>query len=108
MRTKEGQTLHDTWVSGAGRFLRGKGFDTVYVDLPNCAKPPKLNGYIPDVYAIKNKALFPGSSLNVSEVYIVEVETEDSKSTLETLLQHFSLRKWAQDNRAVFEVVIAK
>jgi len=106
MRTKEGQKLHDSFVAAVAGMLVKRGFNRVFADLPGRTKPPKLNGYIPDIYAVKVER-FQGLPF-AREVVVVEVETEDTQNTLQTLLQHMALRKWAIDNRAAFEVIIAK
>lgn len=108
MRTKEGQEKHDKFVGTAALFLKQKGFNKMYVDLPNFAKPPKVNGYIPDIYAVKTKLLISGLTLPV-ETLLVEVETEDTQNTMSAMLQHFAFQKWASENRQTFfEVIIAK
>jgi len=107
MRTKEGQKLHDSFVAAVAGVLVKKRFNRVFADLPGRTKPPKLNGYIPDVYAVKVGTSLVGLPV-VTAIFVVEVETEDTQSTPTTLLQHLALRKWAIDNRAAFEVVVAK
>lgn len=106
IRTKERQELHDSFVAVVADILVKRGFNIVFADLPGKTKPPKLNGHIPDVYAIKvEKSLF-GSS--VIATFVVEVETEESLNGLTTVLQHLAFRTWAINNKAVFEVVVAR
>ena len=106
MRTKQGQELHDSFVGAVVTLLWQRGFNPIYADLPTKAKPPVLNGYVPDVYAIKNQMSSLGFPMNT--VHIVEVETEDTVNTAETNRQLSAFRQWATTNNATFDVVVAK
>lgn len=96
-RTKEGQEKHDTRVASVAINKRQQGFGTVSADLPGHPKPPNLNGHIPDVYA-ELTGLF-----GLKTIHVVEVETNASDDAD----QHLAFRRWARDNGATFEVVMA-
>lgn len=85
MRTKEGQTRHDSEVFRIGNEALGRGWKTVFVDLPGYSKPPIINGHIPDVYGTDG----------YSEL-VAEVETEDTKISHE-VVQHSAFRRWQNE-----------
>lgn len=82
-RTKENQNTHDKAVASWAQVLLNKGWKIVYADLPNKAKPPKIGGYIPDIYGVYG-----------SQEIIIEVETEDSKNSDHTKMQINAFNLW--------------
>lgn len=107
IRTKEGQTLHDSWVAVIADLLVKSGFNLVFADIPGKAKPPTLYGHIPDVYALKVEDRLQGMP-TITARAVIEVETEDTYNSITTLFQHYAFRKWAADNNAFFRVITAK
>ncbi|MBU0964105.1 hypothetical protein KKC06_03640 [Patescibacteria group bacterium] len=93
-RGKVGQTKHDKKVSQRLDFYKERGFRT-WADLPNRAKPPKVGGRIPDIYARKKSKLF-----------VEEIETPVTRNT--DTKQHQQLRKGTKDLGGKFNIKIAK
>lgn len=98
------QKVHDECVAFNALILRKKGH-VVFADLPGFTKPPILNGRIPDIYAIKRRQAY--GQLYFKEIVILEVETKESKDTIETFFQHLSFKAWASNNGAKFIKIIA-
>lgn len=71
-RGKIGQAKHDRKVRQRLDYYRGKGF-RVWADLPDRARPPKVGGVIPDIYARKKKKLF------VEEIETPSTQESDKK-----------------------------
>ncbi len=84
MRTKEGQAKHDAEVARQARMLINAGWRTVFADLPNLARPPKVGSFIPDVYANHG-----------AKECIVEVETLDSINSDQAKQQKAAFQAWA-------------
>lgn len=53
-RTKTGQKRHDKAVLRSVKWYEGQGYK-VKADLPNCDKPKRIKGYVPDWIAKKGK-----------------------------------------------------
>ena len=103
MRTKENQTSHDSQVGIQANSLIDKGFNKIFVDLPGYAKPPTINGHIPDVFAQK---ILNGI---ITETAIIEIETEDTLSTPHTFMQHSVFKQYATSRpNTWFATVIAR
>ena len=93
-RGKRGQEKHDSKVIKELDRLRGGGY-RVWADLPGRAKPPKVGGVIPDIYARKGK-----------DLVIEEIETP---STLQKdKPQQEKLRKGAKEKGGTFRTLLAK
>lgn len=84
IRTKVNQKKHDVGVSNFARQVILAGWNTVWSDLPGNIKPPIINGFIPDIYAIHNDG----------ERYLVEIETADSINTQHALRQKSAFQIW--------------
>jgi len=70
--------IHEVMVRTRAKNLKTEGY-TVYADISGYTKPPQINGYIPDIYAVKD-------NLKI----IVEVETCDTISDEHTRNQYLS------------------
>lgn len=77
-------TKHDQAVLAWGKAFAKAGW-TTYVHLPGYDRPPLINGYIPDVYAVHG-----------IEVTILEVEDEESITSQHTKLQLAAFDAWAK------------
>ena len=88
------QTKHDSKVLSVALELTDKGY-SVWADLPEYARPPELNGAIPDVYA-------EGHGLKLA----YEIEHKDSIATTVSTNQIIKLQNWANgvQNR-IFEII---
>lgn len=93
-RTKQGQELHDRKVAEVARNLERRGYD-VRADLPGHPRPPAIDGYVPDVVAVKGR-----------KVLVREVETQGTVATDRD--QHRAFDEWAERNSADFRILIAK
>ena len=93
-RGKIGQAKHDQRVQQRLDYYKEKGF-RVWADLPKRAKPPKVGGVIPDIYARKKKKLF-----------VEEIETPSTKDTDQP--QQQKLRKGTKKIGGKFSIKIAK
>ncbi len=93
-RGKIGQAKHDRKVESELEKLKSEGF-RVWADLPNRAKPPKVGGVIPDIYAKKGKKLV-----------IEEIETASTKES--DKVQQQKLKKGTEKLGGDFKVKIAK
>lgn len=76
-------TVHDIAVLNYGKQLAQRGWKP-RVHLPGHVQPPKIGGYIPDIYAIKGM-----------EVVAIEVETNDSIALEHTKKQVATFTAWA-------------
>lgn len=93
-RGKIGQAKHDNKVRQELEKLKDEGY-RVWADLPDRARPPKVGGVIPDIYARKRKKLI-----------VEEIET---KSTLEAdQKQQIKLKKGTKELGGIFKVKVAK
>ena len=93
-RGKIGQTKHDNKVRQELEKLKDEGY-RVRADLPNRARPPKVGGVIPDIYARKGKKLV-----------VEEIET---KSTLKAdRKQQARLEKGTKELGGDFKIKVAK
>lgn len=92
-RTKAGQFQHDQKVLQRYEFFRKIGA-WVRADLPDHAKPPKIKGRIPDIYAKIGKQLF-----------VEEVETRDTID--KDYLQHKLLEKGTEEKGGTFRIIQA-
>ena len=93
-RGKIGQTKHDQKVSQRLDYYRDRGFWTK-ADLPDRAKPPKVGGKIPDIYARKG-----------DELFVEEIETPSTKKSDE--LQQQRLKEGTKKLGGKFKVVVTK
>ena len=93
-RGKVGQAKHDRKVTQRLDYYKDKGFRT-WADLPGRAKPPKVGGRIPDIYARKGKKLI-----------VEEIETLATKNT--DTKQHQQLRKGTKELGGKFGIKIAR
>lgn len=84
IRTKEKQRRHDVGVGNFARQVISAGWDTVWSDLPGNTKPPMINRFVPDIYAIHNNG----------QRYLVEIETADSINTQHALQQKSAFQAW--------------
>lgn len=84
-RNKDGQERHDRGVAYWARQIITAGWSRVWSDLPGNAKPPIINGYIPDIYA-----------LHGNSEYAIEIETQDSVNSEQARQQLAAFRAWAQ------------
>ena len=93
-RGKIGQAKHDNKVRQELEKLEGEDY-RVWADLPDRARPPKVGGVIPDIYARKGKKLI-----------VEEIET---KSTLKSdQKQQEKLKEGTENLGGVFKVKLAK
>lgn len=83
-RTKDGQQKHDAAVAYYAAEFAKKNY-VVYADLPDKAKPPEINGFVPDIYAIFGNKLV-----------VVEIETVDSVNTEHARQQDIAFYQWKQ------------
>jgi len=93
-RGKMGQVKHDAKVQKELERFINQGFRT-WADLPGRAKPPKVGGRIPDIYARKGKKLI-----------VEEIETLATKNT--DTKQHQQLRKGTKELGGKFGIKIAR
>ncbi len=93
-RGKIGQAKHDAKVRSELEKLINKGF-RVKADLPKRARPPKVGGVIPDIFAKKGKQLI-----------VEEIETASTKKS--DKLQQQKLRKGTKKLGGKFSIKIAK
>ena len=93
-RGKIGQAKHDAKVESELQKLIREGF-RVRADLPNRARPPKVGGVIPDIYARKGQKLI-----------IEEIETASTKESDKS--QQQKLKKGTEKLGGEFKVKIAK
>jgi len=93
-RGKTGQAKHDKKVQQRLDYYKKKNF-RVWADLPNRARPPKVGGVIPDIYARKKKKLF-----------IEEIETPTTKDSDKK--QQQKLREGAKKMDGKFSIKIAR
>lgn len=93
-RGKIGQAKHDTKVKSELEKLIGEGF-RVWADLPGRARPPKVSGIIPDIYARKRKRLV-----------VEEIETVSTKESDKP--QQRKLKKGTEKLGGEFKIKIAK
>jgi hypothetical protein len=87
MRKDQGK--HDRAVAVQTSWFANNGWPIVYADLPNLAKPPKIGGFIPDVYARHG----------INEC-VVEVETLDSVNSDQAKQQKLVFQQWAMQSPA--------
>jgi len=92
-RGKIGQAKHDKKVQSELEKLKDQGF-RVRADLPNRAKPPKVGGVIPDIYARKK-----------SKLIVEEIETKSSLNSAGDQLS--KLKKGTKKLGGAFKVKIA-
>lgn len=93
-RGKVGQAKHDNKVRQELEKLKDEEY-RVWADLPGRARPPKVGGVIPDIYARKGKKLI-----------IEEIET---KSTLKLdRKQQEKIKKGTKELGGIFKVKLAK
>ena len=103
MRSPESQSAHDLAVHLAAREYLQSGYQ-VQADARGYERPDPIYGYIPDVIAIR---LGYGSP-TVTEMVIVEVETEDSVTAYDAIAQADAFREAAaQDPNTRFEIRMA-
>lgn len=100
---KTNQGIHDLEVNRIARRCVQQGY-AVFADLPDLAKPPRLLGYIPDIYA--EKKILPGNP-GIWSIVVVEVETQDTIGSDQTKMQIDALRTWCASRRAKFDLVMA-
>jgi len=93
-RGKTGQAKHDRKVQQRLDYYVDKGFRT-WADLPGRAKPPKVEGKIPDIYARRKNQLF-----------IEEIETPSTMSTDKK--QHQKLKEGAKKLGGKFSIKTTK
>jgi len=93
-RGKIGQAKHDKKVELELEKLKSEGF-RVWADLPGRAKPPKVGGVIPDIYARKRKGLI-----------VEEIETASTKESDKP--QQQKLKKGTENLGGKFKIKIAK
>jgi len=93
-RGKIGQAKHDRKVQQRLDYYKKRGY-RVWADLPKRARPPKIGGVIPDIYARKKKKLF-----------IEEIETPATKES--DKLQQQKLKKGTKKLSGKFSVKIAR
>jgi len=84
IRIKENQRRHDVGVGNSARQVILAGWNTVRSDLPGNTKPPMINGFIPDIYAMHNNG----------QRYLIEIETTDSINTQHALQQKVAFQAW--------------
>jgi len=93
-RGKIGQAKHDNKVRKELEKLKDDGY-RVRADLPNRARPPKVGGVIPDIYARKGKKLI-----------VEEIET---KATLKSdRKQQEKMREGTKKLGGIFKIKLAK
>lgn len=93
-RGKRGQAQHDGKVQERLESLKDEGY-RVRADLPDRAKPPKVGGRIPDIYARK------GESLVVEEIETPSTLGSDKK-------QHEQLKKGTEQLGGKFRIKVAR
>lgn len=93
-RGKIGQAKHDKKVRQRLDYYKKKDY-RVWADLPKRAKPPKVGGVIPDIYARKKKKLF-----------VEEIETSATKESDKK--QQAKLRRGTKKLGGKFSVKIAR
>jgi len=93
-RGKIGQAKHDRKIEQRLNFYK-EGDYRVWADLPDRARPPKVGGIIPDIYARKGKKLF-----------VEEIETPSTKDSDKK--QQQKLREGTKKLGGKFSVKIAK
>lgn len=93
-RGKIGQTKHDRKVQRRLDYYKKREF-WVRADLPNRAKPPKVEGKIPDIYARKG-----------DELVVEEIETLSTKDS--DKLQQQKLKEGTKKLGGKFRVIVAK
>lgn len=107
MRSNFEQELHDDFVNLVSSFLRERGYNYVKSVLSLDSLPPKINGYMPDVFAEKIR-LDPLGNPQIIDTLVIAVETTNSKRKIQSIKQHKALEEWAKNNKADFKLVIAK
>lgn len=93
-RGKIGQAKHDAKVRSELEKLKDEGF-RVRADLPGRARPPRVGGTIPDIYARKRKKLI-----------VEEIETASTKESDRP--QQQKLKKGTEKLGGEFKIKIAK
>jgi len=93
-RGKIGQAKHDRKVQQRLDYYKEKGF-WVRADLPDRAKPPKVGGKIPDIYARKG-----------DELVVEEIETSSTKESDKA--QQQKLKEGTKKLGGKFNIKIAK
>jgi hypothetical protein len=94
-RAKTGQVKHDTKVGQRANYYKNKGATFIRTDLRGGAKPPKLNGRIPDLYVRLN-----------GELFVEEIETKDSLTKDQA--QQEILKNATKKRGGKFKVIVAK
>lgn len=80
-RSIEGLNAHSKGIYREAISLRHKGWYVMADHIPGFDKPPEIEGYVPDIYAIKS---------NCTYIIEIETDTEDDKE------QHVAFRNYAK------------
>ena len=98
IRTKTNQVRHDVGVGNIAKQVVLAGWNFVRSDLRGNTKPPRINGFIPDVYVA-----------HYGRQRVIEVETTDSINTQHALQQKAAFQRWvnASPTTRSFEIRLA-
>lgn len=81
-RSAAGQIAHDKGVYREAINLQRKGWQVLADHIPGFVSPPEIEGYVPDIYAIKE-----------TETLIIEIETNGEDDHL----QHCAFEKYVEN-----------
>ncbi len=95
VRDTQTAQIHLRLISALVKKLMSEGYSVSadHIGYPN-GKPPKINEYVPDIYAKKGQ-----------KILIVEAETCDSLNTVDTKLQWIA---FSSQEDASFSVIVPK
>jgi arginine/ornithine N-succinyltransferase beta subunit len=92
-RTFERQQLHDKCIENVAKNLNNEGF-TVEADIENWNRPPAINGYIPDIRAVRD------GLIRIYEVETVQTLDEDVE-------QQRTFQKYSDEEEVFFFLYLA-
>lgn len=85
-RSAAGKIAHDKGIYREAINLKRKGWYVLADHVPGFSPPPEIEGFVPDIYAIKD-----------SETLIIEVETNGTDDQV----QHNAFQKYADNFESV-------
>lgn len=85
-RSPNGQNAHSKGIYREAYNLLKTGWHVMADHIPGFNKPPEIEGYTPDIYAVKEE-----------NTCILEIETGNN----DDLAQHAAFRKYAKDFRDI-------
>lgn len=90
-RDTRNQTKHNKMVGYLARKYKRDGFDEVYASqLPDWEEPAEINGYRPDVVAIKLRGD------RAPKIVVIEVETPETFKQTYHMKQRQAFKNWAR------------